>query len=394
MAAGMALACHAQGNNQDTQGEKTLGNNRFKALTIGQTMNYSSCANYSWAKVMSGLNCTPGCHVPHTSTPCETASVYHIGYWEPSEIIEVSCRSGYSMLKPGSVPMRGGGNKAYQSCYRPTGKGTKLWFFEARDWAINGEPGKLRHQSSMGMGGAEGLRQCSNVRTSGGDTWDHKDFGYGSKKDGFSKGPANGPGGAWEAYISDNDPNWANDSGASAQAPQAPQVCKHGDKDVEKCWGNTQGHGGQTGWVAHPNQSVAAALVAWRAHLKALSAGRVAKAPNYKMEMDYPFIHATSPFASSMGLTGGNSYKGSKCFTPGDAGPSWYSHNEQDFTPDQIPGMVQKLTSGTAVQAAELHPGVYVFVIWVKTSCMRYQIKNHLGGPPFPTPICHYTALE
>jgi len=385
LAAALAVPGTVQG--QQTQGDNALGNNRYKAPGLSQTMNFDSCAKYSWA--ITGSPCCKHCKHGRCC-PGYSGTEYTISYWEPSEIIEVSCRSGYSLMSPGKVPTRGGGSPTLQSCHVPTGDGQKRWFFEARVWAIDGSPGGARHKSSGGFRAAESVRQCTNER--GDDTWSSKAFGYGSKKDGFSKGSKSGPAGAWEAYISDSDPQWATaGNNAAPKTPPDQAICKHGSPDVEKCWGTLKGSEGQTGWIAHPNQAVAAAAIAWRAHTKAANAGKVSKPGSgggYKINMDYPFIKAASPFAQSQGMSGG-SFKGSRCFKPGDPGPYWYTQNEEDLTPEKVPAAIQKLKMGEVAQGAEVHPGVYIFTVWVYTKCKRYSIPIKI-----PTPTCHYKPLS
>jgi hypothetical protein len=302
-------------------------------------------------------------------------------YWEPTAMIEVSCRNGWSAIAPGSV--KGRGQTAIQSCYG-AGNANKAgkWFFEARVWALNGGLGKARYQSSGGFNNGELSRQCEEE---GDDTDKHNIWGYGVKWKNFNKNPANGPGDSWEAYISDNDKSWAEDSGG-ASTPPTQQECKAGDVDIEKCWGpaNAAQNGG---WVTgQPNQAVAAALVGWRAHTRALNAGKVStSSKGYKMNMDYPFIKSASPFAKSMGGFTGGSYRGSDCFKPGDAGPWWYTNNQQDLTPDKVPAFISQMNQGTASAAADIHPGVYIFTVWSYTKCRRYAIKGQK-----PIGVCQY----
>lgn len=382
------------GNVHGDDSDKALGNNRLKLPKLGNTMNFDDCEKYSW-KIRPDLQAA----LPHDSAgvPCcvvpvdcglgitccpklpvdmKNEGVYSIEYWEPSALIEVSCRNSYSALKPGGIS--GYSSPDLQSCQGiGAANGSKRWFFEARVWAIDGYSGNARGQSSGGPTKEEETRACS---MSGDDTTKNEYWGYGVKYDKFSKGAPNGPGQAWEAYISDSDKSWAQDTGNTQTAP-TQQKCQHGDVDVEKCWGNMGGAGAENGgWVSAPNQTVAAALVAWRAHTKAKGKVSPPGTGGYKMNMDYPFLYATSPYAKSMGLQGGDEMKGSKCFVPGDAGPEWYSHEEKNMTADEIIKETQKFTPGDVSKAADVQPGIYIFTIWVHTTCTRYKNAGHKQG--------------
>lgn len=362
-----------------------LGNNRLVLPGLGDTMNWASCMEYSHSKPIpvqnpEWLGC---CKVECDGDKCwcpwpnDNGKQMDIEYWEPSAMIEVSCRNGYSLMQPG---MKGRGNAAPQSCVMNNGR----WFFEARVWALNGYKGGARHQSSGGDDAGEGARQCEQE---GDDTKKKEFWGYGIKYDKFNKGPANGPGQSWEAYISDNDKTWAEDSGAGAKTPPNQGKCQ-GKPDVANCWGPVSG-ASNGGWVSAPTQSVAAALVMWRAHSKALQNKMVSPPGSkgyYKINMDYPFIMNASPQAKAMGFSG-SSHRGSGCFQSGDPGPWWYTAGQQNLTPDKLPDFIRNLKPGTAAQAAEIHPGVYVFTVWVYTKCRRFTNNGHR-----PVGMCQYQA--
>jgi hypothetical protein len=402
----MVLVMASVGGNVHGDNDAALGNNRLKLPKLGNTMNFDSCEKYSWAPNPGVVASLPRFHDGHpccTPIPvpcgddlcCPTdmynQGVFDIDYWEPSALIEVSCRNGYSALKPGGIT--GYSSPDLQSCQGlSAANGSKRWFFEARVWAIDGYSGRARAQSSGGSTKAEETRACSMA---GDDTTKNQFWGYGVKYDKFTKGPPNGPGESWEAYISDSDKSWAQDTG-NLQKPPTQQKCQHGDVDVEKCWGNMGGAGAENGgWVSAPNQTVGAALVAWRAHAKAKGKVSPAGEGGYKMNLDYPFLYLTSPYAKSMGMQGGDEMKGSKCFVPGDAGPEWYSHNEENMTVDKViqetqnfrlPGLTSGTTvSGTALSAADVQPGLFIFTVWVHTHCQRFKIS---GGKPGP--LCYY----
>ncbi len=304
----------------------------------------------------------------------------------------MSCRTGYSMLAPGAVPSRmanftsGGGDAAKmpQTCPGFAKPGNQKWFYEARVWTINGYEGKLRHQAMGGMHG-ERARQCTLAKGADlpwGGLPPDKFWGYGVKWLKFSRGAANGPEGSWEAYISDKDPNWALETSGQA-SPQNLSQCKPGSNDMTNCWGPVTRHG----WVTHSNPKVAAALVAWRAHEMAQKAGKASPAgkkegtkTGFQMMMDYPYQDYAGPFGASMGMKNGGK-TGSPCFEPGDAGPEWYG----GLKPETIPDLVSNLTSGTMTTVAEINPGVYIFTIWVHTSCRRFQFPAAI-----PTQRCHY----
>ncbi|PZP38723.1 MAG: hypothetical protein DI585_06520 [Pseudomonas fluorescens] len=312
------------------------------------------------------------------------SSEYKISYWEPSAVIEVSCRTGYSMLAPGKVGSRlggGDGASAGQSCVGMNKPGGGNFFFEARVWAINGYDGNLRH---IAMGGANGekMRQCTEDVGTAGDTKKTNIWGYGGKKWKSSfMSMSSGPGNSWEAYISDKDPEWAKPA-PSGSMPRMPQQCPPNSNNMANCWGPMN----ETGWVTHMNPKVGAALVAWRAHEKARKMGKVSEPGNggYQMMMDFPFQGYSGASAASMGLPNGGK-TGSACFKPGDSGPAWYG----GFTPEQTVSIVQGMKPGDPGAQAEINPGVYVFTVWVHTSCTRYVIPKKK-----PTPICFYQAHD
>lgn len=353
---------------------------KLTPATISDLMGQGeSCMKYSWTPLARGVCCWgTGCsrHVKRNGccpgpTGWTKGDKFKIDYWEPSEVIEVSCRQGFSMLKPG---LSGRGNKVPQSCVGFNKPGNSRWFFEARVWAINGYDGGLRHQAMGSMRG-ERARQCTEAQGTGdtkkGDVW-----GYGANKwKTFSRGGASGPGGSWEAYISDNDQTWAQDVGGTSSVP-SQSACKAGAVDLANCWGSVN----PTGWVSHPNPRVAAALVAWRAHTKALGMGKVSK-PNgegYKMAMDFPFPTYTGAYGQNMGMPGG-SKTGSACFKPGDAGPEWWGGKD----PEAIPALLKSLNEGKLTSVAEVNSGVYIFTVWVKTKCIRWDVNpKSPGGLP------------
>ena len=349
------------------------------------------CMDYNWDS--AGI-CCKWCKKHHKTICCPgfEGTKHNISYWEPSEIIEVSCRTGYSMVAPGSVPSRlsshveGGGaaSRMPQTCVGAAKPGAQKWFFEARTWTINGFDGKLRHKA-MGAKNGERARQCTLARGKDlpwGNLPGDKYWGYGVKWLDMKVGSANGPDGSWEGYISDSDPAWALETSGQPGAVNL-SACQPGSNDMQNCWGPVT----ENGWVTHSNPKVAAALVAWRAHTKALKkksvsrAGKSAGSKNgFYMMMDYPYQGYVGAHGASMGMSGSGK-TGSACFNPGDAGPEWYG----GMTPGQIPGEVMGLTSGSIAQMAEINPGVYVFTIWVNTSCTRYEFPAGI-----PTQICHY----
>ncbi|RYG61398.1 MAG: hypothetical protein EON60_03670 [Alphaproteobacteria bacterium] len=334
-----------------------------------------SCINYSWSP--GGRVCCKWCKKSFGGVYCCLwGDKFDIKYWEPSALIEVSCRNGYSMMSPGKV--KGRGDPSLQSCVGFNKPGNSRWFFEARVWAINGYDGGLRHQGAGAVNG-ERMRQCTMESTPGDLPWpgykSNVPNGYGKKWDDFTRGAQNGPSGSWEAYISDNDPTWAQDGGGSGVPNQ--KACKIGSSDLENCWGPMS----ENGWVSHPNPKVAAALVAWRAHEKAVKAKKVSppgKGGGYKMALEYPWNTYAGDHAESMGVPGGGK-KGSGCFQPGDSGPAWFGGK----SPEEIPDLVAGLNQGNVTTVSEINPGVYIFTVWVYTSCTRYKVL-------MPTHLCHY----
>ncbi len=373
----------------DLAEKEKAGQNQTKATPLpGVTMTEAkttdlmsgsrSCINYSWVptknvcclwckKSFGGLYC------------CLYGDRFDIKYWEPSALIEVSCRNGYSMMNPGKV--KGRGNNALQTCQGFNKPGNSRWFFEARVWAINGYDGGLRHQGAGPVNG-ERMRQCTMESTPGDLPWpgykSNVPNGYAKKWDKFDRGTQNGPSGSWEGYISDGDPSWAQDGGGASVPNQA--ACQIGSVDMEKCWGPVT----ENGWVSHPNPKVAAALVAWRAHQKAVKSNKVSPAGKggYKMAMEYPWLNYAGEHGASMGFESGGK-KGSGCFQPGHSGPGWFGGKQ----PSEIPGLIAGLQQGDVTTVSEINPGVYIFTIWVQTSCTRFKT-------PIPTPLCHYEAYS
>lgn len=340
-----------------------------------------SCIKYSWvpSPEMCCLWCKCGTH--SCCCPGMMGQRFDIKYWEPSALIEVSCRSGYSMMSPGKVKARG--DTSLQACQGFNKPGNSRWFFEARVWAINGYDGGLRHQAAGPVNG-ERMRQCTMENTPGDLPWppykSNVPNGYAKKWDDFTRGAQNGPSGSWEAYISDKDPEWAKD-GSGASVPDPSKTCKVGSVDMEGCWGPLT----DNGWVSHPNPKVAAALVAWRAHEKAVKAKKVSppgKGGGYKMAMEYPWLSYAGEHGKSMGFDDSGK-KGSGCFQPGHSGPEWYGGKD----PSEIPDLIAGLGQGDVTTVSEIGSGVYIFTVWVYTSCTRFKVL-------FPTPLCHYEAYS
>ncbi|MBI1308549.1 MAG: hypothetical protein GC129_01645 [Proteobacteria bacterium] len=365
-----ALACAAASGWAQSQAQySSLGNNTLQRPTLTNTMNFDDCHNYSAsisAKVcilIGKRNVADDVCKPNKFITCVMSHVGSYDYWEPSELIEVSCRKGYSLLLPGGIGSAPQDQACFGNSHGLGGKSSR-WFFDARVWAINGKDGAAREQAAGST-----LREQSVVCGANGPYGGiNKLEGYGKKFDQFSRGGASGPGQSWEAYISDYDASWSSNGGGNS-LPNLNEKCT-GGADVSACWGPVQP---LTGWVTHPIQPVAAALVGWRAHLKGLS--KVSPAPGgWKMEMDYPYIMHTSPFGQGMGLQGGGGGRtqGSKCFQPGDPGPSWYTVGQKDLKPEQVPAFMQTLKAGNVTQAADLNPGVYIFTTWVHTACTLY----------------------
>ena len=108
--------------------------------------------------------------------------------------------------------------------------------------------------------------------------------------------------------------------------------------------------------------------------------------PGLDMEMSYPFVSRASAFVQSMGViktsdTVTNEYRGSACFKAGDPGPWWYTLYRQGRNNAQFarsaPAM--QMTIGNAAQVAELHPGYFVFTVWVDTACKRPTTSDGCG---------------
>lgn len=154
-------------------------------------------------------------------------------------------------------------------------------------------------------------------------------------------------------------------------------VCDGKNPDVESCWGSMN----PSGWVTHTNPRIAAATVAWRAHTKALGMRKVSGPGKggYQMMMDFPF-QKSGAAGAEMGLAAGGK-KGSKCFKPGDPGPTWYG----GYTPEALADKVQSLKNPQLTTVAEEDSGLYVFTVWVQTKCRRWVVKD-----PGPAGICRY----
>lgn len=364
-------AANAGTGTNTSRNQTSLGDNKVEKLQLNNTMNFNDCHQYNVSPgmkvciLLGKKNVADDVCKPNKFITCVMSYDYKFNYWEPSELIEVSCRKGYSMLLPGGV----GQIPEQQSCFSVgTGAG-KRWFFDARVWAINGKDGAARAQAAGSKKREQAVACGANGPFGGLDQLE----GYAKKFKMFEQGPASGPGQSWEAYISDYDKSWAVDSGGAASQQANQSQCS--GTSVPNCWGPEQP---LMGWVSHPHQPVAAALVGWRAHTKAQGKVSPALSGGYKINLDYPFIMRTSPFGKSMGLKssssgGGGSVggtQGSRCFQPGDPGPWWYTDNQRsDTKPEQLPGIIQGLKDGDEGVGATLHTGVYIFTYWVKTSC-------------------------
>lgn len=352
-----------------------LGSNKQEALNLTNVMNFRDCHEFKpsitgYLCILMGKKNTPDniCKQAQVPISCIISYKGTFEYWEPSELIEVSCRKGSSMLMPNGV----GQIPRDQSCYGQQGKKAQRWFFDVRNWAINGDKGQAREQSA-GSTLRKQAAACGLNAPAGGPI--DAPEGYG-KKHNFSKGGGNGPGGSWEAYISDYDASWATDGNNQAVTNQpTPQACT--STNVENCWGNIQPY---SGWVVHPHRPVAAALIAWRSHNKA--GGKVSASPaGFKMEMDYPYIMSNSFYGQTHGLTGGQAgggTRGSKCFQPGDPGPWWFNNQQEGEgvqaaqVAEKVQEQVNKLHQGDITQQATVHTGTYIFTVWVKTKCTLY----------------------
>lgn len=362
------------GENSDAQ----LGNNRFEKATLQSTMNYPSCHNYS-ASIISRICTLPSkglCGIDvcpqKKGVCCQPSYRGNFSYWEPAALIEVSQRKGYSMLLPGGVGEEIRAQSAVGDTSGPN------WFFDVRIWAINGDGGKARHQTAGSTLGDQS-RVCGLNYPAGGLKAKE---GYGKKLNQFSKGGGSGPGGSWEAYISDGDTSWAVDQSSSTQEVSLEDLtnlengCKDGMIDEKKCWGNVEL---PSGWVSHPHQAVAAMTAGWRA-FKTKAQGKVSPdgGEGYKINMDYPFIKRASDHAGSMPIPGGSTgsgtkWMGSDCFKPGDPGSWWFTNAQQQIKPEELVQKMQEIEKGDNSKAADLHAGVFIFTVWVKTSCTLYK---------------------
>jgi hypothetical protein len=344
-------------------------------------------------------------------------------YKEPAALVEVSCLPNYSLLTSGTlVPEAAAGPAGAPPSGGPSslsaGGGCRVsngtWFFDARVIGLGGKS-QARANSNLGVINSIAARQC---RQDG--------EGYGKKFSQFQKpagkdlyGPLEG---AWVAYESKNDVRWRQPVASPPRLPPTPDqreqcaatpttpeclalmapipnplrptpctattttAARSGEKtSVEACWGRADV---ATGWVNHSSQPVAAALVALRAYNKAMQQRTVSPdgQPGLDLEMSYPFVFRSSAFGQSMGLPGvpvsvTTEYRGSSCFKAGDPGPWWYTfgragRNDPQFARSQ---QSMQLTIGNAAQVAELHPGYFVFTIWVDTACRRPTASSGCG---------------
>ena len=384
--------------------EGDLGSNKLEKASLISTMNYPSCHEYS-ASIAPLLCITPGptsggrtsgcIHPCNKKNPCGPQCVpsYRgsFSYWEPAALIEVSQRKGYSMLLPGGV-----GNEIREQSAVGDTVGPR-WFFDVRIWAINGDGGKARHQTAGSTLGDQS-RVCGLNKNRSGGPVDAMQ-GYGIKLKQFSKGGASGPGGSWEAYISDDKTDWAIDQGTTPQEVSLEDLtnlengCKNGMIDEKKCWGNVEL---PSGWVSHPHQAVAAITAGWRA-FKTKAQGKVSPPGSqgyYKINMDYPFIKRASEHAGSMpipggGAGGGSKWMGSDCFKPGDPGTgeggvAWFTNAQQKIKPEELPQRIQEMQKGDNSKIADLHSGVFIFTVWVYTKCTLFTGADGYNVQPAP----------
>ena len=147
--------------------------------------------------------------------------------------------------------------------------------------------------------------------------------------------------------------------------------------NTEACWGNAKV---ASGWVNHPVQPVAAALVALRAYNRALGLRTVSPdgRPGLDIELNYPFLLDASEFAMSQGLPNYReaperlTYRGSRCFQEGDPGPWWYTTGAKGgYQAEFARKEPTRLGRGNQARGSELHPGYFVFTVWVDTACTR-----------------------
>lgn len=109
-------------------------NTTLTKLSIGDLMTQGeSCMSYNWLPVptLQGICCIAPCprRWGNYISACRRTGcllnhkgwAYDIEYWEPSAIIEVSCRSGYSMLKPSGVAP--GGRKLCRAVWGTISRG-------------------------------------------------------------------------------------------------------------------------------------------------------------------------------------------------------------------------------------------------------------------------------
>lgn len=392
-----------------------LGNNVLAPLSIADTMS-GQCFFQNFRSEIAG-SC---------GSFLNKRILVKQSYKEPAALVEVSCLPGLSLLSSGTlvppppddeepsdavVPSRlSPDGRAIGGCRVANG----TWFFDARVIGLGGKS-LARALSNIGPVNAIAARQC------------RKDGeGYGRKYTQFGKPPGKdlyGPlEGAWVAYESKDDLRWRQPVASPPRTPPTPEqreACaatpttpeclalmapipnplrptpctatttepaRSGENtNVEACWGRGDV---ATGWVNHPSQPVAAALVALRAYQKAVQLRTVSPdgQPGLDMEMSYPFVLRASAFGRSMGLPEVpvsviTEYRGSSCFKAGDPGPWWYTfgrvgRNDPQFARSRQP---MQLGIGNAAQVAELHPGYFVFTIWVDTACVRPRASEGCG---------------
>lgn len=330
---------------------QNLGNNITLKPTLGNLYNTDSC----WEAPVNDHN--PNYCCAENSFGCiKYVQRSTLEYWEPAAIVEVTCRSGFSHLQPGIAPRQGG----VQSCQVGPN-----WFFEAHVWASSGRANGDR-TAALGYSFRENTMRCQADPTTGANKYPN---GYGIKHKDVTFNTS-GPGRSSKAFISEEDANWDERRGTFSQ----PQACSPNNPDIQACWGNPNI---ASGWVTHPNQAVAAALVGYRALNQAMAKKTVVtprKEDGWRMSMDYPFIMSASPHAQSMGLNGRSGrFMGSSCFTPGNPGPFWFTAGGQNVLPNAM-----NLKAGTAGKAAYVPDGVYIFTYWVKTGCIVHseQYRN------------------
>lgn len=395
-----------------------LGNNVLAPLSIKDTMS-GLCYFQNFRHEKAG-----SCGVKLLGT---YRDLIRATYKEPAALVEVSCLPGLSPLTSGTlVPSPPNADDPYNttipsSSLSPDRKsigGCRVangtWFFDARVIGLGGRV-QARLQSNLGVINTLSSIQCRRDNE-----------GYGKKFTQIQKPPGKdlyGPlEGAWVAYETKNDVSWRQPAAGRQRTPPTPEqraACeatpatpecmallapipnplrptsctantteagRSGENtNVEACWGRGDV---ASGWVNHPSQPAAAALVALRAYEKAVQLRTVSPdgQPGLDMELSYPFVLRASAFARSMGMPGvttevTNEYRGSSCFKAGDPGPWWYTFGRTGFNNAQFArtGQPMQLGIGNAAQVAELHPGYFVFTIWVDTACRRPTASDGCG---------------